>query len=132
MPVTAKLSQKFYERFGDELTNELVDWLNQVDATYRAEFRELFEVHFGRFDAKLQQGLGEVRAELREEIAGVRTELRAEVGSLREALALQRGDLRHGLADLRTEIAASRAESLRWNFLFWIGTVGTVAALMKL
>jgi len=39
MPVTAKLSQKFYERFGDDLANELVTWLNQVDATYRGEFR---------------------------------------------------------------------------------------------
>ena len=29
MPVTAKLSRKFYEKFGDELTNELVEWFNQ-------------------------------------------------------------------------------------------------------
>ena len=41
MPVTAKLSRKFYEKFGDELTNELVEWLNQVDATYRSDLREL-------------------------------------------------------------------------------------------
>lgn len=26
MPVTARLSRKFYERFGDDLTNELVEW----------------------------------------------------------------------------------------------------------
>jgi len=94
--VTATLSRKFYETFGDDLTNELVNWLNQVDATYRGEFRELFEVHFGRFDAKLEQRLAELKA------------------------------------DLRTEIAATRAEILRWNFLFWIATLGTVVALMKL
>ena len=40
MPVTAKLSRKFYEKFGDELTNELVDWFNQVDATYKSDLRE--------------------------------------------------------------------------------------------
>jgi len=113
MPVTAKLSQKFYERFGDDLANELVTWLNQVDATYRGEFRELFEVHFSRFDAKLEQRVVEIRAELREEIGALR------------------GDLRHGLAEVRTEIASSRAETLRWIFLFWIGTLGTVVALMK-
>ena len=112
--MTAKLSRRFYEQFGDDLTNELVEWFNQVDATYRTEFRELFEVHFARIDAKL----GELRAELR-------GEFREEIGGMRQ-------DLARGLADLRTEIAASRAESLRWNFLFWIGTVGTVAALMKL
>ena len=54
MPVTAKLSRKFYEKFGDDLTNELVDWFNKVDATYRTELRELNELNFGRFDAKLE------------------------------------------------------------------------------
>lgn len=33
MPVTAKLSRRFYERLGDDLANELVDWFNAVDAT---------------------------------------------------------------------------------------------------
>lgn len=50
MPITAKLSRKFYETFGDEVTNELVEWLNQVDATYRSD---LCELNFARFEAKL-------------------------------------------------------------------------------
>ena len=64
MPVTAKLSRKFYERFGDDLTNELVDWFNMVDATYRTELRELNEVNYARFDAKLEQRIAELRAEM--------------------------------------------------------------------
>ncbi len=55
MPVTAKLSRKFYERLGDDVANELVEWFNQVDATYRGELRELNELNFTRFDAKLEQ-----------------------------------------------------------------------------
>ncbi|HWP38705.1 MAG TPA: hypothetical protein VNL18_14260 [Gemmatimonadales bacterium] len=46
MPVTAKLSREFYEKFGDKIADEFVNWFNQVDATYRAEFKDLFEVHF--------------------------------------------------------------------------------------
>jgi hypothetical protein len=64
MPVTAKLSRQFYERFGDDLTNELVNWMNMVDAAYRSDFRELFEVHFGRFDAKLEQRVAQLDAKL--------------------------------------------------------------------
>ena len=64
MAVTARLSQKFYERFGDDVTNELVDWMNQVDAGYRTEFRELFELKFERFNARLQHGLDELRSEI--------------------------------------------------------------------
>jgi len=26
MPVTAQLSRRFYDKFGDELTNELAEW----------------------------------------------------------------------------------------------------------
>ena len=46
--MTAKLSKKFYEKFGDDITNELVDWFNKVDATYRSDLRELNEVNFAR------------------------------------------------------------------------------------
>lgn len=129
MPVTAKLSRKFYEQFGDDLTNELVNWMNQVDAGYRTEFRELFDVNFARFEARLQQGLGELRADLR-------GELHDDIGSLKQALTTQRSELLQAMAELkgelRTEIAASRAETMRWNVILWIGTVGTMIALVKL
>jgi hypothetical protein len=59
VPVTAKLFQRFYERFGDEITNELVDWFNNVDATYRSDLREINELNFGRFDAKVEQRFAE-------------------------------------------------------------------------
>jgi len=64
-----KLSQLFYDRLGEQVVNELVDWFNAVDATYRADLRELNELNFARFDAKLEQRLTELRAELRTEIA---------------------------------------------------------------
>ena len=75
MPVTAKLSKKFYETFGEDVTNELVNWFNDVDATYRGDLRELNELNFARFDAKLEQRLAELKAELRAEIQAVRADL---------------------------------------------------------
>ena len=64
MPVTAVLSKKFYEKFGEEITNELVNWFNAVDATYRTDLRELNELNFARFDAKLEQRLAQVKSDL--------------------------------------------------------------------
>jgi len=79
VPVTAKLSKKFYETFGEDVTNELVNWFNAVDATYRADLRELNELNFARFDAKLEQRLAELKAELQTQLAqglaGVETKL---------------------------------------------------------
>ena len=55
MPVTAKLSRQLYERLGDEITNELVEWLNQVDTAFRGELKELNESNFSRFDANVDR-----------------------------------------------------------------------------
>src|SRR5262245_30895632 len=38
--------------------------------------------------------------------------------------------LHEGLAAIRTELATTRVEMLRWSFVFWIGQVATVAALL--
>ena len=105
LPVTAKLSRQFYERFGDELVNELVEWFNMVDATYRGDLRELNDLNFARFDAKLEQRLAEVKAEL---LAG---------------LAAQR-------AELLTALAAQRSDLIKWMFVFWVGSVTTTAGLV--
>lgn len=67
MPVTAKLSLKFYEKLGEDVANELVEWFNLVDATYRNDLRELNELNFSRFDAKLEQRIAELRGELKAE-----------------------------------------------------------------
>ena len=55
---------------GEDVANELVDWGNdrrecfqrQVDATYRADLRELNELNYARFEAKLEQRLAEFAA----------------------------------------------------------------------
>jgi len=64
MPVTARLSKHFYEVLGEDIANELVDWFNAVDLTYRSDLRELNELNFARFDAKLEQRLAELRTDL--------------------------------------------------------------------
>lgn len=66
MPVTARLSRKFYDTFGEELTNELVDWFNSMDATYRADLRELADLQYARFEARLEHRIADLRRELAE------------------------------------------------------------------
>ena len=75
MPVTARLSKRFYEVLGEDIANELVDWFNSVDATYKADLRDLIEIQAQRFDAKLQQGMAELRGEMRVGFAQLRAEL---------------------------------------------------------
>jgi hypothetical protein len=119
MRVTARLSRRFYEKFGDEIVNELVEWLNQVDLTYRSELRELSETNFSRFDAKLEQRLAELRGELRTEMhalaGGLRSEMHAMGSDLRAEMHAMRGEL-------RADMHAMKADMIKWMFLFWAGT----------
>ena len=76
MPVTAKLSQAFYDRLGHQVADEMVDWFNQVDAAYRSDLRELNELNFARFDAKLEQRLSEFSRVLERQIAKLAIDLK--------------------------------------------------------
>ncbi|MBI4420400.1 MAG: hypothetical protein HY560_06205 [Gemmatimonadetes bacterium] len=70
MPVSARLSRKLYETFGDEAAHDMVDWMHQVD-TQRAELRELNELNFARFAALL----GERVSELRQDVSRLETKI---------------------------------------------------------
>ena len=109
-----KLSRRFYDKFGHDLVEEPVNWFNDTDTTYRAELRELNDLNFARFDAKLEQRLAEVKADLREEIAAVKAELRQD------------------MALLRTDLADLRADLVKRMFAFWIGQAGLTVGLVFL
>ena len=143
MPVTAKLSQKFYQRLGDDVANELVEWLNAVDTSYRQEFKDLFEANFGRLEARMD----ELRAEVRYETGEVRALLgRAETRFDERTASLasrwdarideHRAETRAGFGSVEARVDARlselKSELLRWMFLFWVGTMGTVLAILKL
>ena len=116
---------RFYQRLGDDIATELVEWFNAVDATYRSDVRAIADAQSARIDAQM----GQMRAELRQEIAGLGAELRQEIGESRSALHQEIGELR---TETRAGFADLKAELLRWMFLFWVGTMGTVLALLKL
>ena len=116
MPVTAKLSQKFYERFGEDVTNELVDWFNAVDATYKTDLRELNERNFQRFDDRVERRFVEFRADVDRRFA----EFRAEI---EQRFAAADVKMERRLADLERRV-------LRWMFGFWIATLVPLAGLM--
>ena len=52
-----------------------MNWLNVVDATYRADLRELNEANFARFDAKLEQRMAELRSGVAERLAELESRL---------------------------------------------------------
>ena len=72
-----------------------------MDTTYRGDLRELNELNFARFDAKLEQRVAELRGEI----------------------------VRQG-ADFQQRLADQRAELIKWMFIFWAGTIVPLAGLI--
>ena len=131
MPVTARLSRKFYEALGEEIANELVDWFNAVDLTYRADLRELNELNFARFDAKLEQRIAQSEARLDAKINRLEAQLNAKIDRVEAELGAKIDRVEAGLsAKIDRGLAELRADLLKWMFLFWLGTVGPILALL--
>jgi hypothetical protein len=89
MPVTTRLVQRLHDVLGEEATDDLFNWWQETARVNRAEIREVADLYFARFDARLEKGLAGVRAEM----------------------------------------AAQRADLIKWMFIFWAGTVVPLAGL---
>ena len=111
MPVTAKLSLRFYEKLGEEVANELVEWFNSVDATYRSDLRELNELNFARFDAKLEQHVAQLDAKLEQRVAQLGARIEQGLAELRaEFRAELRAELSGGLTSLESRLVRQIGE----------------------
>lgn len=82
-----------------------MDWFNQVDTTYRTDLRELNELNFARFDAKMEQRLAEFRA------------------YMDTRLAEQDARWERRLGDLKAEL-------IKWAFVFVAGGTLTVIGML--
>ncbi len=80
-----------------------MDWFNQVDAAYRTDLRELNELNFARFDAKLEQRLAEYDAKWEQRFAA-------------QDQAMSRLEVR----------------LIRWMVGLWVAGLGTSVTLLKL
>lgn len=124
MPITAKLSNKFYEKLGDDVANELVEWLNLVDTSYRQEFKDLFEANFRRLEGELA-GL---RAETGARIAGMEGVMNARLLGLEGRMVELQGRL---LADMDAKLGKQKWSLLTWTILMWLGTLGFMAVMLR-
>ena len=99
-----------------------MEWFNAVDATYRSDLRELNELNFERFDAKLEQRFAEQDAKWERRFAGQDNKWDRRFVELR-------AEMQVGLQRLETRL-------IKYLFGFWIAqaatTVGLVFGVVKL
>src|SRR5690349_11302653 len=130
MPVTAKLSRKFYEKLGDDVANELVEWFNLVDATYRSDLKDLNELNFSRFDAKLEQRVAELDAKIDGVVAKLDSKIDRVAAELRAEMQIGFARVDQRLAEFQTQLAEFETRLTKRMFGFWIAQSATTVALV--
>ena len=133
MPVTAPLSKLFYDRLGEQIAGELVDWFNQVDATYRSDLRKLNELNFARFDAKLEQRMAQLEAKIEQRLAQLDAKIDRYIAELRAELlgeiAKLRTELLGEIAKLNAKIERRLGDQTRWLVGIWLTVILAAVAV---
>jgi len=129
VPVTAKLSREFYDTLGDEVADELVDWFNQVDAIYRADLRELNELNFARFEAKVEHRFAQSDAKFERRLAEVEAKLAKELADFQAQVVRQFGRVDTQISDLKAELLAGQLTQTRWMVGIWAAVALAILGL---
>lgn len=124
MAITARLSHKLHQTLGDEAAEDLVNWMQQVDAQ-RAELRELNELNFSRIDARF----AEARQAAQADLAELRQAMQGRFAEVREEMKAGFANVREEMAHLETRLERRIGDLIKWSFVFWVGAVGAIAML---
>jgi ABC-type phosphate transport system auxiliary subunit len=125
MPVAVRLSRNFYERFGDDATNELIALLNDVDFTHRTELKDAFAGSLAVFDAKLEQRLAEQMAEIDRRFVEMDAKFERRLAEMDAKFERRFASVDVEFAKIRGEIKNSQAVMIRWMFAFWVASTAT-------
>jgi len=83
---------------------------------------------------EMVRGDESVKAELKKEISGLREEMVRSDEALRSELKQEISDLREDMVrgdeSIHSELHSTRADLLKWMFIFWVGQVGVITALL--
>jgi hypothetical protein len=102
MHASNRIPQAIRTKLGDDATFGLVELLDSEEKRWS---EHVLTTATDRFERRLTEEISQLRREFY-------------------------SALHEGLAAIRTELATTRVEMLRWSFLFWIGQVAVIASLL--
>ncbi|MGK2962555.1 MAG: hypothetical protein ACSLFK_10475 [Gemmatimonadaceae bacterium] len=137
MPVTAKLSRRFYDQLGDEVANELVNWFNAVDETYRNQLRELNELNWERFRSELRAEGIAIRSDVEKRLSEMDKNLDSRFSAVEARFVamdtrFERVEANFPTLEERIDAKFARCETRMFKamFAFWTATIIPLAALI--
>ncbi|MDQ7039348.1 MAG: hypothetical protein Q9M35_00210 [Rhodothermus sp.] len=115
------------EKLGDEGVEALIALLNEAAHHERNNLLGILEERFGRRvveeGKRLEHCITEASARLDNRIT-------EEVAKLQQQIAAVDNRITAEMAKMDKRIAEVRADLIRWMFLFWVGQLGTLVAIL--
>lgn len=112
------------ERLGDVASEDFAAPINDIDIGARKDAVAIAEE---RFERRLVEESGKLRVE----IVKLNYRITLEIGIFNERITAESGKLHIEIEKLRTAVEKSSKENVKWMFLFWIGQLAAMAALLK-
>lgn len=110
------------QRLGDDGSLALVQIFDEANRVMRDEF---LSVATERFERRVTEEAAKLRVEFAQGLAAVRQEMATGLAGLREEMA-------RGFGEVRAAIAESRADTIKWTFVFWIGQFVALAGFLSI
>ncbi|QWR77765.1 hypothetical protein [Candidatus Magnetomonas plexicatena] len=118
---SADLSDKAAKEIA-EVVRESSELSSTTKETMREELSKEFVTKTDSLAAKAEQKT-EI-SEVKSEILKVKSELKAEISEVK-------AELKSEISKVRTELLDTKAELLKWMFIFWASQIGIIVALIK-
>jgi len=113
---TAQLYKLLSEKLGNDTTEAMFKYIdNKTERSVEASIKTL----------ATKDDLLILRKEMSAEFTTVRKDMSNEFANVRKELSTE-------LSNMRKEISESKAENIKWMFVFWIGQVGATLAIIFL
>ena len=128
MPQVVILPHVIEQKLKENERQEVIDFINGLVSNTSSELkRDIIEIVEERFERKLSRELVNQKLELVERISGLEVQLNEKITKteayLNERITNTTEKVRSELVE---KIANSKADSIKWMFIFWIGNVLTI------
>ena len=81
------------------------------------------EVEKGTSILATKSGVADLKSEMKSDVANLKSEMKSDMADLKSEM---KSDVANLKSEMKSDMANLKSEMIKWMFIFWIGTVGTL------
>ena len=123
MPILT-IEKPLREKLGDEAVDSLINLINKAIAEQKNDVLKFVEE---KFERRLSEEIAGLEVRLTEKILRVETGLSDKISQNYNELS---DKISQNYSELSEKISGTRADMIKWMFIFWVGQVGVILGIL--